>query len=46
MAKQRPTAEILPAANPPRPNRLLLALSVLAWFAWLGFLIWLAWQAR
>jgi hypothetical protein len=34
-------AEIV--ANPPRRNRALLGLSVLAWLAWLGFLIWLAW---
>jgi hypothetical protein len=31
-------------ANPPRPNRSLLAISGLLWLTWLGFLIWLAWR--
>ncbi len=38
-----PPPEIVP--HPPRPNRVLLAISVGLWLAWVGFLVWLAWQA-
>jgi len=46
MSKVKPAAASRPVivAHPPRPNRVLLAISMLAWCAWLGFLIWLAWR--
>jgi hypothetical protein len=39
-------AEELPAPDPPRPRKWLLAASVMLWIAWLGFLLWMALTER
>jgi hypothetical protein len=49
MARNEPqptTQPTAPALNPPRPNKVLLGLSILLWLIWLGFLAWLAWTTR